>query len=48
MLEQVKTFCSKHNIEYELFESASSGAVGLFGAASGDLVAPERIVGDKK
>ena len=49
LLEQVKSFCSKNNIEYELFDTASPAAVvGLFGAPVGDLAAPERIVGDKK
>ena len=50
LLEQVKTFCSKNNVEYELFENAPGaphlmyGGGGVVAASS----APERIVGDKK
>jgi hypothetical protein len=49
LLEQVKTFCSKNNVEYELFENAPVAPHLMYGggvvAASS---APERIVGDKK
>ena len=49
LLEQVKTFCSKHKIEYELFETIAPAAVHHFGVTSAtELVAPERMVGDKK
>lgn len=52
LLEQVKTFCSKHQIEYELFENDAPAAYGFgFGAAgikAQDLKSDDRIVGDKK
>ncbi len=49
LLEQVKTFCSKNKIEYELFEnSAGSGASMFGGGVVAASSAPERIVGVKK
>lgn len=47
MLEQVKTFCSKNKIEYELFDSVTAAAP-TSSILTSELVVPERIVGDKK
>ena len=52
LLQQVKSFCSKHQIEYELFELDTNniyafGAMGP-GIKAENLKADDRIVGDKK
>lgn len=50
ILEQVKTFCSKNGIDYELFQQNKVVAPIVYGgmAAVDGISAPERIVGDKK
>jgi hypothetical protein len=49
LLEQVKTFCSKHSLEYELFEQDNGvGGFGAPGVPGTDSKAPDRIVGDAK
>jgi|JI6StandDraft_1071083.scaffolds.fasta_scaffold278413_2 hypothetical protein len=52
LLEQVKSFCSKHSLDYELFENEKVGGIpfGGFGSSGGGgaLKSEERIVGDKK
>lgn len=51
LLEQVKSFCSNHSLDYELFENEKAVGIpfGGFGASGvGVLKSEERIVGDKK
>ena len=50
LLEQVKTFCSQHKLEYELFEQEKSVVGGgiMYGARGGTAEkVSDRIVGDK-
>lgn len=47
LLEQVKTFCSKNGIDYELFENEAA-SVAVFTGVAATSTAPERIVGAKK
>lgn len=47
LLEQVKTFCSKHSLEYELFEADRKQSMRIWAAGGGALKVEDRIVGDK-
>lgn len=47
LLEQVKTFCSKHNIDYELFDG-DNGMAGMHALPPGGGEAPGRIVEARK
>ena len=51
LLQQVKTFCSKHQLEYELFENDKNPVTGVFGGRGlgmsiTESQVPERIVAE--